>query len=120
VNGLSADPPGGTWASPMTPMTDFPAMNANQDAMALLGLLRVCGVEPAPGGLLVRPVVPRDRWTLDTPLLLLRREPGRLSGEYRAHNDGAITLYITPLQGETQAVYLRFQSGQRIPFEVTW
>jgi hypothetical protein len=120
VNGPAADPPGGTWASPMTPMTDFPAMNANQDAMALLGLLRVCGVEPAPGGLLVRPVVPRDRWTLDTPLLLLRREPGRIFGEYRAHNDGEITLYITTPQNETQAVYLRFQSGQRIPFEVTW
>jgi hypothetical protein len=120
VNGPTADPPGGTWATPMTPMTDFPAMNANQDAMALLGLLRVCGVEPAPGGLLMRPVVPRERWTLDTPLLLLRREPGRIFGEYRAHNDGEITLYIATPQNETQAVYLRFQAGQRVPFEVTW
>ncbi|MBL8162236.1 MAG: hypothetical protein JNJ61_09650, partial [Anaerolineae bacterium] len=50
INGLSSPKPGWTWESPLTPMTDFPAMNANQDAMALLGLLRVCGIEPAASG----------------------------------------------------------------------
>src|SRR5690606_389377 len=29
---------GGTWSSPVTPMTDFPAMNNNQHAMSLLAL----------------------------------------------------------------------------------
>ncbi|MBK8020623.1 MAG: hypothetical protein IPK19_04120 [Chloroflexi bacterium] len=88
--------PGGTWASPVTPMTDFPGMNANQDAMALLGLLRVCGVEPPPGGdgLLIAPKGPPDRFVLRTELLNLDVAPGRISGEYRAANDGAITLHV--------------------------
>ncbi len=98
INGLSAQPEqrGGTWSSPITPMTDFPVMNANQDAMALLGLLRVCGIEPAPNGdgLVIHPHVPRERFKLVMPLLSLEVQPGHIAGRYRAVAAGSRKLYV--------------------------
>jgi hypothetical protein len=97
INGLLSDLPGGTWSSAVTPMTDFPVMNANQDGMALLGLLRVCGIEPAPSGdgLLIRPRVPRPQFTLDTPLLRLEVTPERIALTYRPVVSGSrvFTVY---------------------------
>lgn len=94
----SVDAPnaGYTWASPVTPMTDFPVMNANPDAMALLGTLRVCGIEPSPDGdgLLINPQSPPERFELDLPLLCLSVRPGYISGEYRAAIDGHTVLHI--------------------------
>jgi len=142
INGPDADLPGGTWSTLITPMTDFPVMNANQDAMALLGLLRVCGIEPAPGGdgLRIQPRVPRDHFVLDMPLLRLEVSPGRIGGQYRAFVTGTRTLYIAvpqnaveimanidgqPLSNpqrtdNTIALPLTFNQGQTVAFEVLW
>ncbi len=132
---------GGTWASAVTPMTDFPMMNSNPNAMALLGLLRVCGIEPAPSGdgLDIAPSAPPERFTLHTELLHLEVAPGRIAGEYRAMNAGAITLHVhIPPDAEAVSITLRgipldlpvahgradlplrFSQGERIPFEVVW
>ncbi|MCA9590568.1 MAG: hypothetical protein KC657_34940 [Myxococcales bacterium] len=46
---------GDTWASPVTPMTDFPTMNNNVHAMAVLAAVRVAGVEATSTGLRVAP-----------------------------------------------------------------
>ena len=124
VHGVDArkpDIPGGSWTSPMTPMTDFPVMNANPDAMALLGLLRVCGIEPAPtgDGLIIKPLVPRERFTLDLPLLRVAVEPHKISGEYRAANDGERVLYVYPPDGSPpRAVKLAFKAGEKVAWEV--
>ncbi|MBZ0290797.1 MAG: hypothetical protein K8I30_24435, partial [Anaerolineae bacterium] len=124
IHGIEArkpDIPGGSWSSPMTPMCDFPVMNANPDAMALLGLLRVCGIEPAPtgDGLVIKPLVPRDRYVLDMPVLRLVVEPHRLTGEYRAANDGERTLYVYPPDGSTpRVVKLAFKAGEKVAWEV--
>jgi hypothetical protein len=142
VNGLVSDLPGGVWASPITPMTDFPIMNANQDALALLGLLRVCGIEAAPAGdgLLIDPHVPADHFALDTPLLRLQAEPGQISGEYRPFVSGTRTLYVRLPAGasdvtaqiggqtiadltvvdQTVALVLSFSAGEAVPFAVSW
>lgn len=144
IQGVGAKPPaipGGSWESPMTPMTDFPVMNANPDAMALLGLLRVCGIEPAPGGdgLTIRPVVPREQFTLETYLLRLHVEPGRISGVYRGVTDGERKLYVhlpadvthpTILVGgqpsppthsaDGWVIPLVFRADDSVAFEVRW
>lgn len=121
INGIRDTVPGGTWSSPLTPMTDFPAMNANADAMSLLGLLRVCGIEPSPDGegLVIRPQVPRQRYTLDTPLLRIEVDGQIIKGEYRAYCGGSIMLYVYP-PGSTvpKRVLLAFHAGQRVPFTV--
>jgi hypothetical protein len=134
--------PGGTWASPVTPMTDLPGMNANQNAMSLLGLLRVCGIEPSKtgDGLDIAPKAPPERYVLRTELLRLHVATGHIAGEYRAANDGAITLHIHIPENAVEVAAnlngtaltnlptapgrvdlpLRFTKGQVIPFEVMW
>lgn len=138
INGPASDWPGGTWSSPITPMTDFPVMNANQDGLALLGLLRVCGVEPAAdgSGLAIHPHVPRARFALDLPLLRLDVQPGRVALTYRPANAGrrAFTIYHgwgaaqALVSGAAQAdvrheagcviVTVEHSSGQTIEIEV--
>lgn len=121
IDGLNARRPGGTWSSVLTPMTDFPVMNANPDAMALLGLLRVCGIEPSlkGDGLIIRPAVPRKKFVLNTALLYLEVDGERVSGEYWGHNSGQIVLYIYPPGSPSpKVVPLQFQSGQRARFAV--
>lgn len=132
--------PGGSWESSATPMTDFPVMNMNPHAMALLGLLRVCGIEPAPAGdgLIIDPHVPRERFTLDTPLIRIDVTPDGISGEYRAIVDGTRALYvrvpptaasITARVGEVSAEFPRADrikltlplvAGQLVAFAVAW
>jgi hypothetical protein len=133
--------PGATWASEVTPMTDFPVMNANPHAMALLGLLRVCGIEPAPAGdgLLIAPQDPPGCFVLDLPLLRLEVVPNCISGEYRALIDGQLVLHvrvpktaieivatvegrpIKNLQDAREvALPITLKAGQAVPFEVSW
>lgn len=73
---------GATWSSPVTPMTDFPTANNNVHAMALLGALRVAGVEPTAKGLRIEPHVPERRLALATRLLDLTQDGGTLEGRY--------------------------------------
>jgi hypothetical protein len=140
----AADPiAGGAWSSLFTPMTDFPVMNANQDAMALLALLRVCGVEPAPNGdgLIIAPKAPPERFHLQLRLLHLKVEPGVIRGEYHPIVDGSRTLYIgvpeaarnvqasvkgTELQAVTPndegyvVLPIEFKKNAPAPFVVRW
>lgn len=91
--GISA---GFTYESPpATPMTDFPVMNNNQHAMALLGMLRVCGIEShmSGQGIRIRPQIP-ECYKLDTALLKLDVTPTRITGTYHAQNTGTCTLFI--------------------------
>ncbi len=142
INGTASDAPGGTWTSPITPMTDFPVMNANQDAMALLGLLRLCGIEPAStgDGLMIHPHVPREHFVLDMPLLRLEVAPGKIAGEYRAIVSGSRTFYVhvpdnaanvtvtvnsqpvanPQLQQNPIALMLAFAKDQKVTFEIRW
>jgi Glycosyl hydrolase 36 superfamily, catalytic domain len=141
INGPGNSNPGGTYeTAPVTPMTDFPAMNNNQHAMALLALLRVCGIEPSKSGdgLCITPRVLRQ-YTLDLPLLRLELAPGHIRGVYHAHNAGTRCLYVqlrehptttqitvngnreittSDKEGFVTITLPPFQEGDHIPFEV--
>ncbi len=143
TNSNKSPNPGGAWTSPLTPMTDFPVMNANQDAMALLGLLRVCGIEPSPigDGLIIEPKAPPESFVLDLPLLRLDVTPGSIAGEYRAVVDGTHALHVrlpptavnvtarideqqllngtSPGTGEVP-LPITFKAGQTVKFSVQW
>jgi hypothetical protein len=73
-------------------MADFPVMNANPDAMAVLALLRVCGIEPASDGLTISPHL--ERFVLDLALLRLEVAPGRIVVEYRPIVNGERTFHL--------------------------
>lgn len=103
-------------------MLDFPVMNANPDAMGLLGVLRAAGIEPAPAdGLRIGPSsVPGGRFVLDVALLRVEASPGHVRGEYRAHNDGSVVLHVATVAGHPEKqVALTFEAGQTVPFDVT-
>lgn len=80
-DGLRSDT-GEAWYSAATPMTDFPVQNANQHAMPILALLRVCGVEASATGLVIDPHAPGD-FSVKTSLLDLERKGQLISGTYR-------------------------------------
>jgi hypothetical protein len=133
--------PGGTWASPVTPMTDYPVMNNNPHSMSLLALLRVCGIEPSLSGdgLRIAPPSTPERFKLDLPLLKLDVSPGNIQFEYRPIVDGERRFYIcsgsdasntiTTLNGqsygpETHDGYLvfhaAFAAGETVTIQVKW
>ncbi|MBK7972979.1 MAG: hypothetical protein IPK07_06755 [Deltaproteobacteria bacterium] len=85
---------GGTWTSPVTPMTDFPAINQNPHAMMLLALLRVAGIEPSADGLRIDPHLPRDSYVLDLPLVRLDVDATRIALTYRPIVDGSRTFRV--------------------------
>src|SRR5690606_32608609 len=93
---------GGTWASPVTPMTDFPAMNNNQHVMSLLAPLRLCGIEPLAdaSGLRIAPHTP-SQYALDFPLLKLEVSPDVIRGEYRPVSTGQRQLHLHIPAGTT-------------------
>jgi cellobiose phosphorylase len=74
---------GEAWSSLVTPMTDFPTMNANQHAMPMLAALRVLGIEPTMTGLRIAPHVPMQSIALHTELLDLRLDGSHVTGSYR-------------------------------------
>ncbi len=90
---------GATWASEVTPMTDFPVFNNNLHAMPLLAALRVAGIEPlADGsGLLITPPLLRseaEALELDSPLVRVVLHPGRVQGEYRPLQTGTRAIEV--------------------------
>ncbi len=115
-------------------------MNANQDAMALLALLRVCGVEPSKrgDGLDIMPKAPPERYVIETQLLSLDVAPGRIAGVYRAFASGKCTLHVHLPAGATAVnatidgqllhlpstsqadLPLTFAAHQKVSFDVSW
>lgn len=90
--------PGASWSSVVTPMSDFPVMNANAHAMPLLALVRLAGVEPLEtgGGLRIAPRVAGGSFDLETALIALSARPDALSGRYTPIVDGTRALVIEP------------------------
>ena len=74
---------GATWASPVTPMTDYPTMNMNVHAMALLGALRIAGLEATGRGLAIRPHVPHRALAMRTRVVDLDVREGGYGGVWR-------------------------------------
>jgi hypothetical protein len=130
--------PGHAWFSALTPMTDFPVMNANAHAMPLLALIRLAGIEPLPGGggLRIAPHVPGRTFSLDLPLLRLDVRPTGVRGEYRPIASGTRVLEVVfdrPIAAATLdgakvdvapgASSVRFTlamtAGKPVPFSVT-
>ncbi len=91
---------GRTWSSPVTPMTDFPTMNANVHAMALLAALRVAGVEARAHGLAIMPHAPHPI-RLRTALVDLDVDRGRLRLAWRAAVGVPRTLELAAPRGAT-------------------
>jgi hypothetical protein len=112
-------PNGDVWASPATPMRDFPVMNQNMHALALLALLRTAGIEMTDDGALsVFPIDTSRALIVDTPLIRVETEDGVVRGEYRAHAHGTITLVVGERGGASERIVREVAPGDIVPFEV--
>lgn len=90
---------GRTWASPVTPMTDFPTMNNNVHAMPLLAAVRLAGIEPSAGGLRVEPHVPEARYAFVTRLVEIARDGEVVRGRWRPAPGVTRRLVLRPPRG---------------------
>jgi hypothetical protein len=93
-----------SWASQVTPMTDFPVQNNNQHAMPLLAALRVAGIQATARGLVIAPRVPTRRFSLSTQLVDLAERGddtgSKLSGSYRPRGGSPRVLEVVAWPGE--------------------
>ncbi|MBX3221121.1 MAG: hypothetical protein KF795_11425 [Labilithrix sp.] len=94
---------GRTWASPVTPMTDFPTMNNNVHAMPLLAAARLAGIEPVADGVRVEPHVPDARYAFVTRLFEIGRDGGVVRGRWRPAPGVTRRLVLRPPRGEAIA-----------------
>jgi hypothetical protein len=140
IEGVRATDAGYAWSSPATPMTDFPVMNMNPHAMALLGVVRLAGLDPRADGLAIHPQIPGGNFTLDTQLLRVTATATGYQGVYRAANDGSVTLHFALQSGATPtsahingtsvlpvtvdadgaALPLTFHAGDQVAFDLGW
>lgn len=68
----------------ITPMADYPVMNANMHAAPLLAAIKLCGIESDLDGFHIKPLLPDESFALSTPYISLRRSPSSLSFSLRA------------------------------------
>lgn len=102
LQGAAGDKPGESWRSPVTPMLDFPAQNANADAMPLLAALRVAGVEATADGLRVQAQTPGGKLALRTELVDVDQAQDSVRGAYRPALSGAAasrTIHVSAPPG---------------------
>ncbi len=119
-NARYAENPGETFYH-ITPMADFPAMNANVHAAPLFAAVRLCGVEPMDDGFRIMPVLPDREWSLECSLLDIERRVGSLSLCYRGTTDShAGPLVFTVEDPLCAAAGITVTSdGKTLPFERT-
>lgn len=138
-----APAPGETWASPVTPMKDFPVFNSNYHVGPLLGLLRLAGVEPTTVStssgsrlaLMVCPRFPPGDLYLEFPVFTLKIRGSGYEWRYRPRMRGVLRFAFcvpatrgmvrtqdTPLETHGDLALWEGEGvpGSEILFEVSW
>jgi hypothetical protein len=100
-NAFYADRPGETFNWSFTPMTDFPVMNMNRHSGPLLGVIRLCGIDPVGPSLRISPRLPSDRFCLRLPLIRVAYLLDRQRGAYRPVAEGTFPFEVALPAGLT-------------------
>ena len=90
---------GGTWASVVTPMTDWPTANSNPDAMFLFGCLRIIGIQGTDTGFAVdasRLALEQLPVLVESPLLTVAINATSVEIVYVSQNSGSVLVTVTP------------------------
>lgn len=85
-NAHDARNPGETFYH-VTPMTDFPVMNANAHANPITSALKLCGIEPTLDGFHIAPKLPDEKFSLRTPLVSIERKENALAFSFKPVHD---------------------------------
>lgn len=88
--------PEGTFNFKFTPMTDFPVMNMNRHAGPLFDAIKLAGIEPRDGRIVVDPRLPSNTFVLRLPLLGIAYRPDGHRGYYNPVVPGTFRFAIRP------------------------
>jgi hypothetical protein len=88
--------PGETFNVTVTPMTDFPVMNMNRHSGPLLDGIKLAGIKPRDGMIMIDPRVPFDSFVIRLPLIGAAYEPRRHRGYYTPVCSGTFHFAIRP------------------------
>ncbi len=130
--------PGETFHLNFAAMTDFPVMNMNRHAGPLLAAIKLAGIEPRDGVIVINPRLPVDTFALRLPLIGVAYAPKRHRGYYVPVVDGTFRFAVRPPAGlSLQAARLtlnaqkaahtvdpqgriRFEAPGRVGKRITW
>lgn len=131
--------PGETYNHVVTPMTDFPVMNANYHSGPLLNSIRMAGIEVQGDTLCIVPKLPFDSFVFRSSLVGIAYLPDKCRGYYAPVADGQFnfkmalpaTLDATTVSLQVNGVNLEYEisngnicfscdghRGQRIEWEI--
>lgn len=88
--------PGETFNFNATPMSLFPVMNMNRHSGPLLDAIKLAGIHPRRGKLVVDPRLPFDTFSLYLPLVGVEYEAGRHHGYYAPVTAGEFRFAVRP------------------------
>ena len=119
-NAPTSERPGQAAASLSTALTDFPAMDANQDSSPLIALIKGgAGITPGQDGILISPRFPLSEWTLDLPLMGITVSPTQVYGYYNGIVSGSMELAVpVPLRANPSLLQVSVD-GAQTGFSVT-
>jgi len=109
--------PAETFNVSITPMTDFPVMNMNRHSGPLLDAIKLAGIRPRDGRIVIDPHLPFDRFALRLPLIGAAYLPRRHRGYYVPIVDGAFRFAVRlPAALDLRRASLRI-NGHATPIE---
>lgn len=113
-NSPFSERPGQAAASLTTALTDFPAMNANQDSSPLIALIKGgAGIIPGYSGIQISPRFPLNEWTLNLPLMGITVSPTAVNGYYNGVVSGSMELTVpVPSQGNPSFLHVSVNGSQ--------
>ena len=110
------DRPGQTFNYTVTPMTDFPVMNMNRHAGPLLDVIRMAGIRPGPGAIVIDPLWPFDSFALRLPLLGVAYLPNEHRGYYNPETPQTFRFAVRPPRESDPTGVRLIVNGKEHPF----
>jgi hypothetical protein len=86
--------PGETYNVNATPMTKFPVMNTNRHSGPLFDAIKLAGIGPRGGELVIDPRFPFDAFSLELPLVGVTYLPGQCHGYYTPMVSGQFRIAV--------------------------
>lgn len=106
--------PGESYFHAVTPMTDFPIMNANYHAGPLLDIIKLAGITPMGNTIHITPRLPFDSFVLHTPLIGIACRPDACRGYYVPVCDEKFSFAIHTPQHNNKGSLLCFVNGLQV------
>ncbi|HOX39105.1 MAG TPA: hypothetical protein PL033_14060 [Candidatus Brocadiia bacterium] len=109
---------GQAFNSVFTPAINFPVMNMNRHAGPLHSLIKLSGVRPRDGMIVIDPLVPLESFALRLPLLGFAYSPDRHDGYYRPVASGRFEFAIRLPKGAKAEGFKVILNGEPAQFTI--